>query len=457
MSGTQLDSRTRTTISLERAQFETFITPELRAYMSQYSDPLVLNFKLMIDFSKPYGLFADETYLDSALAYLKRIGETIRYEALKNWISIFKIFVKNYDFLILNCDGLDNIVNQKPWENFSEEDKVSFSIRETSDMMVQSLLTTYRQIWFDYARQVEVLPANLRRFDLAILVYSAGYFNMSIYDSYINNKQRNEPITKMYPTLKKLSDEYFIENADSYDFNHHLIMIIDAQINNEDSGKSFFESINNEPNDEYRKNTLALNFRFATYTGTFNNIFGEFDIVKELALAASQEKFNNESSKSVDFSEKMKKYWEEAGESFKDNSTRVIRSLTSKPTTYLKSLFSVTTPIGNLISQYADPTKLANMAKNAIDEKIQEVENKYIYDNIAKLQNMVMSSFSDSFLDIYKNELEQNSNKKQIETLENPTKTDKNTGDVFNVKSAPTRVGKGITYQKSNIYNRKGF
>lgn len=457
MSGTLLDSRSRTTISYERAQFDTFITPEVRAYMAQYADPLVLNFKLMFDFSKPYGLFADESNIDSALAYLKRIGETVRYEALKNWINIFKIFVKNYDFLILNCDGIDNVVNQKPWENFTDDDKITITVRETSDMMIQSLLTTYRQIWFDYERQVEVLPVNLRRFDLAILIYSAGYFNMVLYDSYINNKQRNEPITKIYPTIKKMSDEYFIDNAESYDFNHHLIMLIDAQINNEDSGKSFFESINNEPNDEYRKNTIALNYRFASYTGTFNNIFGEFDIVKELALASSQEKFNNE-NKSVDFSEKMKKYWEESGQAFKDDAMKVIKSITQKPTNYLLSLLSLTTPIGNLIEQYTDPTKLANMAKDAIDEKIQEVENKYIYDNITKLQNMVMSNFPDSLTDIYKNLIDNNSsNNNQIEILDKQTKTDVNTGDVFNVKSSPTRIGNGITYKKENIYNRKGF
>lgn len=268
--------------------YEQFITSEVRAYLAKYADPLTLCFKLLIDFDKPYGLFAAEENVNSALGYLKRIGDVVRYEMLKHWIEVFKLFVRNYDFLILNCDGLDTIINIKPGDSFTENDKITLTIRETSDMFIQAILTQYRQIWYDNNRGVEILPANLRRFDIKFLVYNAGYFNMGLYDQTTSNNLTDLDVdTLIYPTIKKLSEGNFQETG-PFKFNHHLISIYDASINNEESGKSFFASINNEMQGDYVKNTMVFNFRFANYSGMFYNTFGNFDFTKTLAMLAAR-------------------------------------------------------------------------------------------------------------------------------------------------------------------------
>lgn len=448
-TGIELNSRSKYLISNENETraYESFITSELRAYYAEFADPLTLNFKLMIDFKNTSGLFATEDNVDSALAYLKRIGETTRYETLKHWISVFKGFVKNYDFLILGCDGIDSIINAKPYEAFTENDKITFTIRETSDMLIQSLLTQYRHIWYDNEKNVEVLPINLRRFDCNILIYSAGYFNMALYDVMENNDLTDKDLqTKIFPTIKKLSDKYFVDNAETYKFNHHLITIGDAQINNEDSGKSFFTNISNEMSGDMIKNTLVLNFRFGTYKGTFNNIFGEFDFVKLLAIASAQDKVANKESVSS-FISKLKN-------SINSDYKQTLSTIASKPTAYKNKLLKPSTPIGNAFKNLKDTDYVSSLVKNMADVGIQKVDD-YVDKQIVGVNNLVMDNFSDSFLDAYKNYFDNDTTTTDKVKLMSPTEEDK-----LKILSKSNQINKSqdmVKYEVSNIYNRKSF
>lgn len=455
---------------VDNRSFEIFITPEVRAYQAKFADPLTQCFKLMVDFDKPYGLLADESHVDSALAYLKRIGETIRYEMLVRWIEIFKIFIKNYDFLILGVEGLDVIVNMKPHEVFTENDKLVFNIRETSDMLCQSLITQYRHIWYDNERSVEVLPANLRRFDISVLVFSAGYYNMALYDVLENNGLVDSDVeTKIFPTIKKLSDKHFHDNSNNYGFNHHLITLGDAQINNEESGKSFFSSITNEQSSDFVKNTIALNYRFAEYKGTFNNLFGEFDFVKALAFAAAQDRFSNEVVGGVGgrvggktkSKASMRDFFAKTKDAFKNNTIDTVDKLKSRPSAYLNSIISPNTSIGNALKNITDPNLVPKLVKNTIDLGIQNIENRYVFDPLTRLNNMVMKSFSDNLVSVYNNYLALDTKPNNSVKLmgDNPNvsdNTDKSTPE-YTPGSVPSDLRYGTTFGTDNVYNRKGF
>lgn len=457
--------------------FEIFITPEVRAYQAKFADPLTQCFKLMVDFDKPYGLLADESHTDSALAYLNRIGETIRYEMLVRWIEIFKIFIKNYDFLILGVEGLDTIVNMKPHEVFTETNKLVFNIRETSDMLCQSLITQYRHIWYDNERGVEVLPANLRRFDISVLVFSAGYYNMALYDVLENNGLVDSDVeTKIFPTIKKLSDKHFHDNSNNYGFNHHLITLGDAQIDNDDSGKSFFSSITNEPSSDFIKNTLSLNYRFAEYKGTFNNLFGEFDFVKALAFAAAQDRFSNEvegkpkeKASMRDFltnaktkqKASMKDYFAKTKDAFKNNTLDTVDKLKSRPKAYMNSIISANTSIGNALKNITDPNLLPNLVKNTIDLGIQNIENRYVFDPLTRLNNMVMKSFSDNLVSVYNNYLSPDTKPNNSVKLMSDNQTVADNPDKpkseYSPGSVPSDLRYGTTFGTGNVYNRRGF
>jgi len=423
-----------------------YITPEMRAYASEYCDPLEQNFKLMINFNKPYGLFAPETSLNSALAYLNRIGEVERFEMLKHWIERFRDFVRNYDFLILGVDGLDAIVNKKLSETFTEADKITINIRETIDMRFQSLLTIFKSIWFDEERKVEVIPVNLRRFDISILIYSGNYYNMALYDIQDGDQPEDSPDALILPTLSKISSNFFnnLSNPEKLYFNHHMIYCGDCEINNEESGKNFFENISNDPsNIEQTKNCLTFNFRFAHYNGIFNNIFGNFDFVKLLAIAAAQDKVANQ----VSFLKQMK-------QGFKQAATDTFRLLKSKVIHQPDKFLNKNTVIGNALNNITDPQFLVKMVKNTADLGI-TMGDEWISGKIAQVNNMVQMNFSDNFVTTYHDFFDKHS--KNIETIPTPQKLSSTVKPGYAPGSSDSTEEKGIQYRVDNIYTRKAF
>jgi hypothetical protein len=272
-----------------------FITGEMRALtMKTYHDPLSLSFKVLMNYDKTYGLLADESYTDSALAYLRRIGDSARYTMLKQWISVWQQFWSDYDFLVMQVDGLSIVENWAPQDNFNESEKLVFQIRETSDMLFTGLMATYRQIWHDDTRQVEVLPANLRRFDMSVLVFNSNYYRMDLYDQDPDNSvdPNNIPIDKIqqvvFPTLRKLSDQQFSQNGTMAQFNHVIYKFGDVNINPLETGSQFAGTVSNEMQGTPLMQNLSLNFRFGNYTGRFNNSMGNFDFGSVLAALAAQ-------------------------------------------------------------------------------------------------------------------------------------------------------------------------
>lgn len=256
-----------------------FITGEQKALTDPMNDPTTLNFKFFLDFSKKSGLLADESNVDSALAYLKRIGEIGRYELLKKWISNFKNIIENYEHLFLGIEGLDIIQNVEPEKHFgSDEDKINLKIYEPIDMKMQSLIVAYRHIVFDNVRNVEVLPTNLQRFNCAVFVFNYGYYNSLLYGDTNSGDIEN----LLFPTIEKLAKNEFSK------MNHMLFRIEKCKIDISESGKSFLSNVNNEMNSEFVTNNFVFKFKHANYTGRFNDLFGQFDIDSYIILSTIQ-------------------------------------------------------------------------------------------------------------------------------------------------------------------------
>lgn len=424
--------------------FTDFVTSETRAMMAKYADPLTVNFKLIVDYDKPYGLFAPETNIDSALAYLKRIGQTERYEMLKTWIENFKFLVKDYDFLILQVEGLDMIQNAKPSHVFNEEDKLSFTIRETSDLFVQSLLTNWRHIWFDDIRGVEVIPVNLRRFDINVLVFSSGYYNMLFYDKNADGTAAIE--SKIFPTVRKLSHNEFSKET-MKEFNHLLFTIGDAEINNEDSGKPFTANVINEQNSDYIKNNITFNYRFASYSGLFNNISGEANFGALLALTAAQEQGTRVAER---IKTELKTKLNQAGKNLKASTVKTIET---KIDNIKKMVTSKNSVIGDIFSKltvdYAE-----QMIKNTIDLGINKVYDSTITDPLAKINNLVNLNFGNNVYELIQN----NANSKpkpNVKLINNPISVYNNNSvdvDGVIVNNENSLTDKGVKLQNNNIY-----
>ena len=420
-----------------------------RGYLAQFADPLTLNFKILVNFEKQYGLLADEKYENSALAYLKRIGDDVRYNQLLQWIEVFKVLIKEYDFLMLEVEGLDTQKLAKPYESFNEEeDKITIVFRETSDMLVESLVSTYRHIWFDDNRCVEVLPSNLRKFDISILLFSGGYFNAALYDDDGAEKPAIEKL--IFPTRRKLADNNF-KNTLSEKFNHVLFNFGSCSFVSEEFGKMFLETISNEPGGDMVKNNITFSYKFANVKGRFNNIMGDYDFVAFLALMAAQNKATTTSKNAEAPKKKIKEQLKDSFDSLKKST---MKTLETKKNNQLKKVTSSSTPIGELISKFT--VKNAEMMiKNTLDVGINYIEQKAINDPLAKLNNMLFQNFSNNLIDIYKNNFGENQ-KNNIELMQNNTPNREYSGTHYTPENAGN-VQKGVSFGTDNIYTRGGF
>lgn len=412
------------------------ITPEMRAYYMPFTDPLTLNFKILLDFGHKEGLLADESNADSALAYLKRIGENERYDLLKVWIKNFQDLFQYYDFLVIGADGMDEAVCFKLHEKHTAG-KFTLNIRETVDMKVQSLINTYQQIWYDFERDVQVIPKNLKRIPLAVLIYSSGYFNSSFYDMwkdvkdslYLKMKDMNPTLSKesfdasfagnandvyrtVLPTYKKLNrinsyNDIKSSNTNSIEkvgtFSYSLIYFPCAYIDDEDSGRPFFSNLTNLPSGDFVTNAIAFNYYATYHSGMFPNLYGQMNIANVLAMVSAQNKMSNVFSASTggDMSGNVfeKSYWESwldkiqgnfygtSGEKiwFKNfkNSWKsfgkdfVNNEMNDMKNKYFNMLKTWSNSLGNNIRSFTDPNLLSNVAKGSMIKLISKAESEF--------------------------------------------------------------------------------
>lgn len=474
------------------------ITSEDRARTSLYSDPVTLNFKLLIDWKSPYGLFGNG--VNSAISYFNRIGDFVRADATKRFIDEFQKFVRDYDFLILSCEGLQEIYNRNPWNVPVEgEENVTFTVRETADLKMQALLNLYHNIWWDDVRMVEVLPANLRRFNCCVLVYSSGYFNNLLYGVREDTDYEKEPEKFVFPTKPKLDKLNKIGEAltkDS-DFNHMRVNLIDAQINFNESGKTFFGELSNEMNSDYVKNTLSFKYRFSNTTGLFTTVSGNKYLTDVLILMNEMNKEQQQTGggggKKKSF---IKKYFDGLKDSFNSAAKGQWNSIKNKGISiaekYTKNLGD--TVIGNSLNQFLDPSKLVGMVDNAVTAGVGILENRLL-SNVTELENLVSRNFSPEILtnaiyDLDKkfdkqldklnivgtllnkgskahgnqytpeginlpNDSELNANLPKVgETPENPNMK----GPTYSPEAVPENIVKGISFKdKSNVFTRETF
>lgn len=411
---------------------QTYTTGEDKLHLYKFGDPLTLNFKLIMDYDRKSGLFADESHPDSALAFLKRIGEDDRYDMLKHWINVFKSLVKDFDFLFLNVDGLDIVQNKPNHEYFLDKEKIKLTLRETTDMLVQSLLVTYNNIVYDKIRKVTVLPSNLRKFDCYIVVFSAGYYNILFHDVDKNNPDNLD--RKVLPTKHKLADEVFNINSIG-SFNHTLYEFVSCSLDFE-SGSMFADSVSNEMSGDYVKNNITFTYKFATFSGTYNNIMGDNNWYSILAQAAAENKIQNlarfqyiKNASSSGFVADGKDFLSSdnlkamlgntvLGSTLdnikqfgnKDTYKNIFNSIKTNTLTKLEDklvnqlpvkLLGPHSVIGQTLSKI-NPNYVTNMIQNTVDLGIGKLQD--LYDTgVTSLNNLILTNYNDNLADVYNN------------------------------------------------------
>lgn len=164
---------------------EKFITvyndPEMEVDPSYVlNDPTFTGFKLYFHFSATSGLLADEEYPNSALAYLKRIGDTARYNMLVNFIETLSSVNSTAPWIFSEIDGLADIFTSG-FENVNvpKDARITIKCFETIDNKMTALNMLWRNIYYDKNRKVHVLPENMRQFSMSIYIIDMRVFNTS--------------------------------------------------------------------------------------------------------------------------------------------------------------------------------------------------------------------------------------------------------------------------------------
>jgi hypothetical protein len=119
---------------------------------------------------------------NTALAYLKNIGDTQRYNYLKSFITHLQRVNLEIPWFFQEISGLNDAwkhgyqeAEYKP--KLSDDRKIAIKCLESIDLRMTALMDLYRKACFDWTYRREVVPKNLRQFTVYIYVYEARTIN----------------------------------------------------------------------------------------------------------------------------------------------------------------------------------------------------------------------------------------------------------------------------------------
>ncbi len=158
---------------------------------SRYSEPTYLGFKLLFDwYDSPLfkglqggsGGSGQPSYpADSAAGYLYRQNETIRLEYLQEFYNRLQYINQNQPWYWQGITGLDRL-----WQTYNnhfstfaggDDAKISIDCLESMDFAITGLLDLYRAATYDSKFVREIIPANLVKFNVTILIQDIRPFH----------------------------------------------------------------------------------------------------------------------------------------------------------------------------------------------------------------------------------------------------------------------------------------
>lgn len=117
---------------------------------------------------------------NSAWSYLKMNNENERAEQLKSFVELLSDISSKSPWYFQEVSGLDTALERKVMDrDFKFEEtrqKISIKcLKDAVDDRIGTLLDLYRTITWSWMMKREVLPANLRKFDMGIMIFNEPY------------------------------------------------------------------------------------------------------------------------------------------------------------------------------------------------------------------------------------------------------------------------------------------
>lgn len=358
--------------------------------LSIISDPVAVGFKIFFNFSSNYGLFGQESKngsdtSNSAIDYLNRIGQTARASLLKKFILHLQDMNMNMAFMFQTIEGLDVIRQHKPWEMYkADEAKIKLGLLETVDFKVQSLMSMYNNIWYDTVRGVEVLPANLRRFDCSIYIYAIGAYqihtnnvnsddktvsyNTADFQNRLNNEAiRSIPNVLINPDGSMASmqltntDGLYVTSPDL--FNHVVYDLCECEFLPWESQDGFHKPSNSEY--PFITNDITFSFRFCHPGYRFFNELSDIRVSDSLLFQVATA---NSSGGALSIIDKFKDWKSNLfGDSWLGN---VAESMFDKATSNLMNKAEA------IIDKYGSVEKLKQVGTDLLHQAVESVADR---------------------------------------------------------------------------------
>lgn len=167
-----------------------------------YGDPSWMYFKIFFKFDSPYGLLGgvlnrdgkQTTMTNTARQYLHRNyiargsndvnGLYARQTALINFVKLLSRISCKEPWLFSSIKDVNQALTMD-FENLSHEKELEIECRpDTTDWLLSTLFNLYKYACFDEINMKEVVPENLRKFDMDVVVFQAPirYFHTSSRD-----------------------------------------------------------------------------------------------------------------------------------------------------------------------------------------------------------------------------------------------------------------------------------
>lgn len=157
----------------------------------------------------------EEWYLyQSAWTYLKLNCEDERADKLKLFVTLLSNINSQSPWYFSELSGLDSAINRKyvMEENFIVENKrPKISIKclpDAYDDRVGTLLDLYRSIVWSWIQKKEMVPANLRKFDMGILVFETPTAPFHVMTKPVPYKEGLKKLSFKSPLMEFNSQEF---------------------------------------------------------------------------------------------------------------------------------------------------------------------------------------------------------------------------------------------------------
>lgn len=213
-----------------------------------------------LEVSKSTGLLAptwevspapnDSTYYqyNSAWSYLKMNREDERADQLVKFVNLLSNISSQSPWYFSEITGLDSALERKQVIDFKwEEERKKISIKclpDAYDNRIGTLLDLYRSIVWSWQMKREVLPSNLRKFDMGIFIFNDPIANFSVLYNY-NANQSTDENEDIKTIISKQRYSVIGEDENSYRSSYKYIEFHNCEIDY-NSSKSGLSTLNNK-------------------------------------------------------------------------------------------------------------------------------------------------------------------------------------------------------------------